>query len=104
MGRTAHTPGPWLAQHDPRAGYTDIMQDGLPGPLIASVPDEGEPVQEANARLIAAAPELLEALERIRSAVGSTGDWPDADQLGELLARIGDVADKALARARRENR
>jgi hypothetical protein len=62
---TKHTPGPWDAcgctiySGEKRIGQTwDAEDDGLPAPEM-----------EANARLIAAAPELLEAFE------GMVADW-----------------------------
>lgn len=64
MGQSEHTPGPWRIRENPRndqetcdlsiCGDIFILAD-LTGPQYAH--------QIANARLIAAAPELLEALE-----------------------------------------
>lgn len=56
---TKHTPGPWewtglFIEHDGRA--------------IAQLLPHGQKPNEANARLIAAAPELLEALKRAISS------------------------------------
>jgi len=66
-----HTPGPWtvrtrlVVEHD-RAVYCGARR-------IASVPHpdrlEPSPENDANARLIAAAPELLEALEKTLDAM-----------------------------------
>ena len=65
---SGHTPGPW-SQGD-RLHYEDVTgpQGDLGRPLIARAiysngndPDE----QKANARLIAAAPELLDACQRL---------------------------------------
>jgi hypothetical protein len=57
-----HTPGPWTAS-DERRGIFEIIHDG---DLLAQVwrvrhAGDGDLPAEANARLIAAAPELLEA-------------------------------------------
>lgn len=63
-----HTPGPWVQpmRHDPQAGCNipcgAIEAQGT-GIIVASVLDMTLPEWAANARLIAAAPELLEALE-----------------------------------------
>ena len=61
-----HTPGPWSFDHDWHR-LPSIMANGL---LIATCPKLGSPnrnsrtvEQEANACLIAASPDLLEALE-----------------------------------------
>ena len=59
-----HTPGPWTAS-DERRGIFEIIHDG---DLLAQVwgvrpAGDGDLPAEANARLIAAAPELLEACQ-----------------------------------------
>lgn len=64
---TSHTPGPWKAHFGP--GYTDIShvnESGRAGRLICSfsVPTDAD---NANARLIAAAPDLLEGCKRALS-------------------------------------
>ena len=63
----AHTPGPWTARHTPSrcSGVADLW-------CIDWSKDQEEVAEivhgEADARLIAAAPDLLEALEELRSA------------------------------------
>lgn len=58
----AHTPGPWKFYDDSNDGKTNRIEIVAIGKTVAriyhSVPEEDLP----NARLIAAAPELLEAL------------------------------------------
>jgi hypothetical protein len=62
-----HTPGPWVASDDKR-GIWDIIADGH---MLAQVwrvthgPVNDLPA-EANAHLMAAAPDLLEALQMLR--------------------------------------
>lgn len=79
----AHTPGPWEVQGSEvwatRAIRFNLTTAGTP--LIARVCEhkdaEGGFPYEANARLIASAPELLEALQRIEahlSAIGTPRD------------------------------
>lgn len=62
---SGHTPGPWTV--DQRAGNS-LSIDGPEGREIASVYDEDiddvTPQQEADARLMAAAPDLLDACDR----------------------------------------
>jgi hypothetical protein len=62
----AHTPGPWRVSSPARYGNRKEIF-GLSNEHVAGVGDLGEQVapfdSEANARLIAAAPELLAALE-----------------------------------------
>ena len=79
----AHTPGPWRFDHDSK-----IIMDAFHEIFIATVHPStiGDPVGTdlANARLIAAAPELLEALREC------------ADQL-YLSIFASATADKAYA-------
>lgn len=53
--KTTHTPGPWHNAHDERSDYAEI-RNANEGIICRCSND--------NARLIAAAPELLAALER----------------------------------------
>lgn len=79
-----HTPGPWwFAQHDEFGRY-DVGNGDAPmfrtiapadsGPGEWSITDYRHDHQEANARLVAAAPEILEALKGLVSAVEAEGD------------------------------
>jgi len=57
------TPGPWTPQYDDNGFYlVDATQ--APSPYIVATGGEGE-ADKANAYLIAAAPDLHDALERI---------------------------------------
>ncbi|PWU30686.1 hypothetical protein DK254_00070 [Pseudomonas sp. RW407] len=60
----SHTPGPWFVNGHER--YTKYVEARIGGGLLQEVaacgPTERQEQQEANARLIAAAPDLLEAL------------------------------------------
>ena len=64
----AHTPGPWFVEADGAGIYvvTETMMVASPSPMDKHPTDSDEyidgPETEANARLIAAAPELLEEL------------------------------------------
>ena len=53
-----HTPGPWHVEPSPDRVHFDIRADGVHVP-------HGSGKGEANARLIAAAPDLLAALEDV---------------------------------------
>lgn len=80
-----HTPGPWYAVDN--GHYIDInIADGLYSPSVASVlPSqflESGDNSKANADLIAAAPDLLEALKAMLEMYGPRGgdivwDGPD---------------------------
>jgi hypothetical protein len=111
---SAHTPGPWSI-----ASKHGLYQDEIAGPsgnAIASVwtrraakfageakrtPVEDWPEGMANARLVASAPELLEAAQEVLDYLGD-------DQCGPLLAcddpesgihGIRDVLHAAIAKA-----
>ena len=93
-----HTPGPWVATVDEDGDNLSVRAESLP--IVAGCGCCGSPWTakanaKANASLIAAAPDLLEALELARPFVAESipamfGDGP--------LAKI----DAALAKARGE--
>lgn len=69
-----HTPGPWNAG--------GVITDNISGAIATILENEnGDP--RANAALIAAAPEMLEALMRLENALGHM-EHPDADILGRI--------------------
>ena len=82
-----HTPGPWgcidtsYHAHD----YRLTRPDGRPLPLVIVANDHSE--QRANARLIAAAPDLLAALTAIASGDVPADAYPDLAVRYELFAR-----------------
>lgn len=91
--RITHTPGPWewsrmlipSKQKDRRSGFvvnqTDKQPENLSLPIricdMRCAPDNPFAECEANARLIAAAPDLLAALEAM---VDSGGEGSDSEQ------------------------
>jgi hypothetical protein len=83
---STHTPGPWAVHRD---GYTITGNRAFIATCIA-VPNE----TAANARLIAAAPDLLDALDRIRKDLQRMSDGYSAD-----LDVMVDVARAAVAKA-----
>jgi hypothetical protein len=100
----SHTPGPWEIHH-----YGDNEGDihGSDGTLVCMM-REGDtaPDQDwsADARLIAAAPELLAAMKRMREVFEqlSEGDWRelDATYVDQLIENDGlHGCDKAIAKA-----
>ena len=76
----AHTPGPWTIEPIHRLDSEIIITE--PGVAI-DYDDVDHKEQEANARLIAAAPDLLEAcqalLHKLRRHFHETNDTPFAD-------------------------
>lgn len=73
----SHTPGPWVAEFG-RDGSFSIEADrqGIAGGLLVLASRNEHPLlvdqMHANARLIAAAPDLLEALEAICACISET--------------------------------
>ena len=61
MTTAKHTPGPWYATTMGEAGWVDVFAHGVDIPIASTRHQD----QEANARLIAAAPDLLAALQEI---------------------------------------
>ena len=89
-----HTPGNWIAKPIDSADWIDLVTDDPEtcGGLAHSLPFAScrHFNQEANARLIAAAPELLEALEallrevsKVRDARPGEADWTRLNQADE---------------------
>lgn len=89
-----HTPGPWrIERQNPSPTTGEWMIAGSAPGYLAEIRDCGSGDPSANARLIAAAPDLLEALEAIRR-------YPKIrEYVGSELA---DKADAAIAKARGE--
>ena len=79
----AHTPGPWKASETYPAGDWCVHAQGIPWQLAyLHASSQVEWPLEANARLIAAAPDLLEALEDADASL--------AQALG-LIVEFGDL-------------
>lgn len=76
---TKHTPGPWITDSKERTDTARyIMAAARPFPhTIARIDLTNRAEDEANAALIAAAPELLEALNREQ-------EWRDREAVGAL--------------------
>lgn len=108
---TEHTPGPWVAYHGPMGmddglnpffkGIVAILQQsgGDENTAVTTVNDRTAFAYEANARLIAAAPEMYDALMTIaRGRLGDDGrryDWTPWQQQG---ADAREIAQAVLAR------
>lgn len=85
MNDTKHTPGPWFDRENLREPHLTVVREG--GELLAVLMDSGEgyEVDEANALLIAAAPDMLAALMAVKE-YGShreTDDGVSTDYLVE---------------------
>ena len=120
MGESKHTPGPW--RRDGSMGGWSVASNKLTATIIAPIwADEGDPVAfavytpcgfvaghlDANARLIAAAPELYEALLAVRhiverdaqAALAAVGDGEDAAGKADAAVSYLDQLDAALKKA-----
>lgn len=89
---TQHTPGPWEMHYD-HDGYTVNKEtheyDGLSAYIARVFDDVGDPGEEegeANARLIAAAPDMLAALVRLEKAT-------TMDEVRDILAKARERLD-----------
>ena len=87
---TEHTPGTWVAKPHQFGGCWWV--DTLDGSIQVSMKDD---VDEANARFIAAAPDMEKALDRLLRMCFE-------DLSGEESGAIVEVALAALAKARGE--
>ncbi len=79
-----HTPGPWEVDHD-------AIYCAESGDIIAEI-DFARDEYSANARLIAASPDLLEALEEARKRLNGAG----------MLGGPDDPVNAAIAKAKGE--
>lgn len=97
-----HTPGPWevgycslnVMARDEKGSFPvcDIRGWGhLTGRghgALGLSPDEAEAIQTANARLIAAAPDLLDALQNAEQVIAESQGEPIPEEWADLLDEI----------------
>jgi hypothetical protein len=96
--KIGYTPGPWFAKQ--YAGKKVISIFPLAGPTFATLdvgPTSRRDIQKANARLIAAAPELLEALKNLLNCIYSDSEDSPA-HWDSLLDKANLVITKAEGR------
>lgn len=74
-----HTPGPWVLSEDHVSAIYGAPVDGRSYGVVAKTSEYIDPrdSQEANARLISAAPELLEVCKIALDALGCDRLWQD---------------------------
>ena len=97
--RRMHTPGPWRLEHSSMTGQY-VVRMGKAAIVVSDNADSA-----ANARLIAAAPELLEALRSI-SAIAFHLGWNEGnrpDLSNEDRWRIVNIYRTALAKVNGEH-
>lgn len=83
--KQTHTQGPWYATPNPEWRHAKWRIGNVPGVPWERAGEIAYVKGEANARLIAAAPELLEALEASRKAINTL----DEDALGMVTREDG---------------
>lgn len=112
MTSSAHTPGPWCVEDPMGPESLWIVQEDKETyewfPIaVCNMPDEedhnftGSEVV-ANARLIAAAPELLEAaqaMDQFWKALGAIDEFEGVDADYERFERVAQLAHAAIAKA-----
>ncbi len=95
---SAHTPGPWIAEGAEIVALVDPEHTATYYAPVCTIDDEWSTgIVEANARLIAAAPDLLAALQNM---VAHFGHWAsqidmkqiDRDAVAMARAAIGKAA------------
>jgi hypothetical protein len=95
-----HTPGPWFVA--PRnevnsAGHNIAMIADLDWGQYRDAEDNGEAEFEANARLIAAAPDLLEALKAAMAFLDENVADPDITAgMAQAYIKLRDINPKAI--------
>lgn len=90
-----YTSGPWEVRESPSSGIKFVYQVGDKRPISGVSPTErGRDIEEcaANANLISAAPELLEALEAF-NAIDDFSGWHEA--YWPAIAKARAAIDKA---------
>lgn len=98
MSEAQHTPGPWTASPAYECNDYCIHARGIPWQLAYLAEHSRiEWPLEANARLIAAAPEMLDALKKI-DELGSDISIEGLSSYSDLM-RAGTIARAAIAKA-----
>lgn len=83
---SAHTPGPWIhkfGHFENEDGYIVIV-----GEIYGNEKDEDVNEHEANARLIAAAPEMFELLKYVIDKKENADEWHVWDTANNLIQKI----------------
>ena len=94
---TGHTPGPWLIQ-----SHTMADKEFTVGPAIIDYDDVDHDEQEANAKLIASAPDMFTALKDLFKHCAMVHKcWGDGDNTKEADAAIK-AGEAAIASATKE--
>lgn len=86
---TQHTPGPWRVDPDEECCVLGPPEGNPPYQITVAQAYGFMGIREANARLIAAAPDMLVALKGLLLAIESPDDYPDECEAARaLVARL----------------
>lgn len=95
--RPAHTPGPWTVNP---IRPVQVATDTDTPQLVATAAADGDPYTAiANARLIAAAPELLEALKEVTRCLAWHAEYHGTGMDGKAVAEARSVIAQATGSA-----
>ena len=87
-----HTPGPWKIEHSTNGTFPyRIVKFGERNPIASCRGISGKESEDAaNARLIAAAPNLLEACKTLvrRAETMTDGEWGEPEEIAQAKAAI----------------
>ena len=92
-----HTPGPWRV-----SPYYGITGKSVTVAKTEQMPGNYESERMANARLIAAAPDLLDALEKINIGLSPQSILVQSENLKELINSCFEIAREAIRKAKGE--
>ena len=97
--KAAHTPGPWNCNHSSASGHDIVCSENSPTDVcVISWWDKTTGEIDANAHLIAAAPQLLEALQTTAANLRS---WKAANGGGiKTFDSWLEVVEEAIAKAK----
>lgn len=97
--KQGHTPGPWKQHTTPGKVYASVR--GVDGRCVADCGSRSDVVAQANAMLIAAAPDILAALQECITAYEVHRDgqttgalWPDPNHIVHARAAIAKATEK----------
>ena len=89
MNERAFTPGPWFVSEPNDPQRTGLLIKPIPGDVVAEIDVLSNAI--ANARLIAAAPELYEALSKALPYIREEGSKYQDDGANEPLELARDI-------------
>jgi hypothetical protein len=104
MDKFNHTPGPWTVQEYNRPVRDLFISNANTHGKICDITERKEPhcltaeIARANAKLIASAPDLLDALKRIKFE-SCDGEPMSEEDMKSVLDHIYDLADSAIQKA-----